>query len=318
MNVATAPPQAPKVGWARQILGDYHVTGIFWYRFHRWSIAKHPEWLLSVWIPLFTTFFFCTIINIRRAIAANLEAVLGPCGFIERQRRIYATMWEFAWCLTERYERFVTSRSFHVDVEGLEHWKSVGDRGCVMITAHLGLYEVGSMLPAAMDKRHVHVVREPEPDPRAQQFVRDNVSAVESTHYTMHFQSDDPLQGIMLLDVLRRGEIVAIQGDRPRAGSRSIPATLFGRALDLPAGPVVLARAAEVPLLPVFAIREGRRRYRIIMHAPVDVPRTSSSAADLAQAVSRIAASIESAVRAAPNQWFVFRELWPRAGKLSR
>jgi len=308
-----APPHAPRTGWARRLLGDFHITGLFWYRFHRWSIAATPEWTLGIWITIFTTFFFFTIWNIRRALAANLDVVLGPCGFFRRQRRIYATMWAFAWCLTERYERLVTTRTFDVSVDGLEHWHAAtaAGRGCVMVTAHLGLYDVGSMLPATIDRRHVHVIREPEVDPRAQEFVRESVSAVEDSHYTMHFQNDDPLQGVFLLDALRRGEIVAIQGDRPRAASRTVPATLFGRPVDLPAGPAALARAAGVPLLPVFAIREGRRRYRVSFSAPVDVLPTAGRHADVAGAMARIAAAIESAVRSAPHQWFVFREIWP-------
>ena len=316
MNAMTdAPPHAPKVGWARRVLGDYHVTGLFWYRFHRWSIAALPEWTVGVWITIFTTFFFFTILNIRRAIAANLEVVLGPCGFFRRQRRVYATMWAFAWCLSERYERHATDREFAVAVEGLPHWLALtaGGRGCVMVTAHLGLYEVGSMLPASVDRRHVHLVREPEVDPRAQAFIRMSVNAVESPHYTMHFQSNDPLFGITLLDALRRGEVVAMQGDRPRAGSRTVAARLFGRPIELPAGPAVLSRAAGVSLLPVFAIREGRRRYRIVFKPPIEVPRTADRNADLATAMTRVGADIEAAVRRAPNQWFVFRELWPDA-----
>ncbi len=314
MNVKiAAPPHGPKTGWARRMLGDFHVTGLFWYRFHRWAIATLPEWTLGIWITLFTSFFFLTILNIRRAIAANLEVVLGPCGFLRRQRRIFTTLWAFAWCLSERYERLSTQRTFAVSVEGMEHWREAtgNGQGCVMITAHLGLYEVGSMLPAAAEQRHVHLVREPEVDPRAQAFIRQSVSAVEGSHYTMHFQSDDPLHGMRLLDVLCRGEIVAIQGDRPRAGSRTIAASLFGRPFEFPAGPAALARAAGVPLLPVFAIREGRRRYRLIFMPPIAVPQTTDRNADLAAATLRVAVDIERAVRRAPHQWFVFRELWP-------
>jgi lauroyl/myristoyl acyltransferase len=308
-----APPLAPRTGWARKILGDYHVTGLFWYRFHRWAIAELPEWTVGVWITIFTTFFFLTIFNIRRAIAANLEAVLGPCGFLRRQRRIYATMWAFAWCLSERYERLTTSRGFDVAVEGLEHWEAAiaENRGCVMVSAHLGLYEVGSMIPATVDRRHVHVVREPEVDPRAQAFIRESVRAVEGEHYTMHFQTDDPLQGVMLLDALRRGEIVAMQGDRPRVGSRSVVSSLFGRQVELPAGPAALARAAGVTLLPVFAIREGRRRYRVVFSPAIEVPSTGRRTEDVTTAMGLAASSIERAVRRAPNQWFVFREIWP-------
>jgi KDO2-lipid IV(A) lauroyltransferase len=307
------PPHAPKVGRARRLLGDYHVTGLFWYRFHKWAVSTLPAWTLWPITITFTTFFFFTIFNIRRAIASNLEKVLGPCGFFARQRRIYATMWTFGWCLTERYERLTTDRPFELSIEAIEHWNDVAslDRGFVMVTAHLGMYEVSSMLPTPDGPRHVHLVREPEMDPRAQEFIRQCVRSVEGAHYTMHFQSTDPLQGMIFLDALRRREIVAMQGDRPRVGSRTVPATLFGRPIELPSGPAALARTAGVPMLPVFALREGRRRCRVVFCPRVDVPRTDDRTADLTAAMGHVAADVERAVRRAPHQWFVFRELWP-------
>jgi KDO2-lipid IV(A) lauroyltransferase len=134
----------------------------------------------------------------------------------------------------------------------------------------------------------------------------------------MHFQSNDPLQGMVFLDALRRGEIVAMQGDRPRAGSRTVEGTLFGRPIDLPSGPAALARTAGVPMLPVFAIREGRRRCHVVFGPPVEVPRTDDRNADLAWAMGKVAAEVERAIRRAPHQWFVFRQLWPDAGPVNR
>jgi lauroyl/myristoyl acyltransferase len=306
------PPHAPETGLARRILGDFHVTGLFWYRFHRWAVATMPEASIGPIIAVFTTMFFCTIFRIRDAIARNLDVALGPCGFLERQRRIYRTMWNFAWCLTERYERLATDRSFATDLDGFEHWESVsaGDGGFVMVTAHLGMYEVGSMVPASVHARRVHLVREPEVDPRAQEFIRRSVAAVEGDLFTMHFQTDDPLQGVELLEALRRGEIVAMQGDRPRRGARTVDATLFGRPFALPSGPAALARAAGVPMLPVFAVREGRRRYRLVFGPPVEIARTGDRNRDVGDAMRRVGHEIEAAVRRAPHQWFVFRALW--------
>jgi KDO2-lipid IV(A) lauroyltransferase len=308
-----APPHAPEKGWAARFLGDFHVTGLFWYRFHRWAITSLPDWALAPFVGVFTSFFFLTLVNIRRAIASNLVPVLGPAGWFGRQRRIFRTMHAFAWCLTERYERLVTDRPFAVEVEAAEHWDAVArsGRGFVMVTAHLGLYEVGSMVASVREARHVHLVREPEVDPRAQAFVRQCVAGVQGTHYTMHFQNGDPLQGMALAEALQRGEIVAIQADRPRAGGRTVAAVLFDRPFALPAGPAALARTAEVPILPVFALREGRRGVRIVFLPPIAVARTANRNADLEEAMRRVAGAIETGIRRAPHQWFVFRELWP-------
>jgi KDO2-lipid IV(A) lauroyltransferase len=308
------PPQAPETGWARRILGDFHVTGLVWYRLHRWTISILPEWAFAPVVGLFTVLFFLPLVRIRRAIASNLEAPLGACGFLERQRRVFRTLHAFAWCLSERYERLVTRRPFEVEVEAMEHWRKVADggRGFVMVTAHLGLYEAGSMVPAAKEARRVHLVREPETDPRAQAFIRESVQGVESAHYTMHFQDGSPTLGMLLVEALDRGEVVAIQGDRPRAGGRTVDATLFGRPFAVPAGPAALARTAGVPMLPAFAIRVGRRRFRMVFGAPIDVPRTRDRDADFAAASRLMVEAIEAAIRRAPHQWFVFRELWPR------
>jgi lauroyl/myristoyl acyltransferase len=313
------PPQAPETGWAHRVLGDFHVTGLFWYRVHRWGVAILPDWAFAPVIAVCTAFFFVALVRIRRAIAANLEAPLGPCGFVERQRRIWRSLNAFAWCLSERYERLVTTRPFEVETEAIEHWRAVADggRGVVMVTAHLGLYEAGSMIPATTEARRVHLIREPEVDPRAQAFMRDSVRGVESAHYTMHFQDGNPMLGVLLAEALDRGEMVAIQGDRPRAGGRTVPTTLFGRPFAVPAGPAALARTARVPLLPVFALRVGRRKFRLVFGAPIEVPRTRDRDADFAVASAAMVREIEAAIRRAPHQWFVFRTLWPRgdAGK---
>jgi KDO2-lipid IV(A) lauroyltransferase len=312
-RAGAAPVHAPEPSWARRVLGDFHVTGLVWYRAHRWIVRVLPDWLAGPAISIATSVCFLTLVRIRRAIASNLVPVLGPSGWFERQRRIYRTLHAFGSCLTERYQRLVTDRPFEVEVESMEHWRAVAEsgRGFVAITAHLGLYEVGSMVPAMKEARRVHLVREPEVDLRAQAFIRATVAAVEGANYTMHFQDGDPSLGMALVEALGRGEIVAIQGDRPRTGSRTVDATIFGRPFPLPAGPAALARTAEVPILPVFAIREGRRRFRLVFRPPIDVPRTRDRNADLAQAMQRIAREIEGAIRRTPHQWFVFRELWP-------
>ena len=81
-------------------------------------------------------------------------------------------------------------------------------------------------------------------------------------------------------------------------------------AYDLPEGPVALARLADVPLLPVFVLREGRLRYRIVFREPIRVPRTSNRREDTASAAAELATAIEWGIRERPHQWFCFSRVW--------
>ncbi len=315
MSVAATPenpPHAPEGGWARRLLGPLHVTGVVWYRLHEFGVSALPQWTIPVSISLFTTFFFVALRRIRAAVAANLVPVLGPTGWLGRQARIYRTFWSFAWCLSERYERLSTDHPFQVTLAGDEHWRAASEapEGFILLTAHIGNWEAGSMLPPAEASRRVHVVREAERDPRAQEFIRGLIEKQAGSLYVTHFADDDPQLGLLLLEALRAGEIVALQGDRPRAGGRMVEVPLFGRPFPLPVGPATLARAAGVKLVPVFVFRERRLTYRCAVRPPIEVPRTADKGADVAEAARRFAAELEAAIRSRPHQWFCFRKVW--------
>ena len=305
-------PQAPRVGQMVKALGRFHVTGVFWYRFHEWGIRILPNWAKPLGIAIFTSAFFLMLRNIKSAVASNLTAVLGECGFLERQRRVFRTLHAFAWCLTERYERLSRDDEFLLESENPDGWDDLvrSGQGFILVTGHIGNWEVGAARAADLERRRVHVVREREIDPRAQAFVEKLVRERMGEFVVTHFARDDVRLGLELKEALHQGDLVALQGDRPRAGGRTVRASLFGRPVDLPEGPFALSRMADVPLLPVFVLREGRFHYRTVFREPIRVGRTCAREEGIQAAADRMAQAIEWAIRQQPHQWFCFRELW--------
>jgi len=309
------PPHAPDTtGRMRKVLGAFHVTGVFWYRFHCWGLSVLPELGIQAFNYGFTFFFFFLLRRIRKAIAANLIPVLGSCSWWERQRRIWRTMLNFAWCLTERYEAMISDKRSSVSAEGEDIWRRLTstNHGLIIVTAHIGHWEIGSRLPLSRGVRRIHVVREPEVDPEARKFVRELIERTSGGGYEVHFADDsDPTFGARLLAALRNGDAIALQGDRPRSGGQSGTVTLFERPFELPLGPAALARAADVPIVPVFVFREGRLRSRVVIRPPIKVSRTTDRTADLNSALQQISDEVQWAILERPTQWFCFRELWP-------
>lgn len=314
MEASATPAErlhAPALGITRRLLGRFHVTGVFWYRLPARAFACWPEWTEFPSVAIFTTIFFLVLGRIRGAVASNLEPVLGKAGRVERWRRSYRTLYAFAWCLQERYRRFAFPERFRSELEGEEGWRDMlaTGQGMVLVTAHIGPWESAAQFGAWDSRRTIHVVREEEIDPSAQAFVRE-LLARSSENYVTHFAGDDPRLSLKLAEALKHGDLVALQGDRPRSGGRSVTATLFGKPMPLPLGPAALARAAGVPLVPVFSFREGRRFTRVVVRPAIVVARTRNRDADVAAAVHQLAAEIEWAIRQCPYQWFCFRQLW--------
>ncbi|HVS65599.1 MAG TPA: lysophospholipid acyltransferase family protein [Thermoanaerobaculia bacterium] len=321
-RVGAPPLQSPATSpWVRRLLGPLYFSGASWYRIHHWAAARLPERAMRLMLPLFATSFFLFLGGVRRALAANgaavHEAITGErMGWLASRRHAWRTVSNHAWCMTETYEALAgRSSATEPVVEGLEHWQALDPRqGLVLVTAHIGHWEVGSRLAGTAGARCVHVVREPELDPQAQAFLSELLGRVTGQSYHVHFaQPGDPTLGARLLGALRRGEVVALQGDRPRQGGRTVDVELLGRPYELPLGPLALARCAGVPLLPVYALRAGRRRSIMIFRPPIRVSGAGERSAALEAAARRLASDLGEVLARAPDQWFCFRRVWEQS-----
>jgi len=107
--------------------------------------------------------------------------------------------------------------------------------------------------------------------------------------------------------VLHRREIVGLLVDwgyRPDG----IPVRFFGAWTRFPAGPAVLAAKAGATIVPFWVIRaEGRHA----AEAGDPIMVASMEPAELARATQEIATVLEAGIRLAPEQWCVFKPIWP-------
>jgi predicted LPLAT superfamily acyltransferase len=149
------------------------------------------------------------------------------------------------------------------------------------------------------------MVRAPEVDPETRRFEESRLPSGEGLRVDFNVKSTE--LAIDLLHALQRKELVAIQGDRVTPGIASFQAALFGRSIALPAGPFALAMAARVPIFPLFIVRRGRRRYRLLACRPIRIERTSRKRDDdLRRAIDAWTSELEPVIRKAWYQWFAF------------
>jgi lauroyl/myristoyl acyltransferase len=110
---------------------------------------------------------------------------------------------------------------------------------------------------------------------------------------------------VELLAALRRGEVVALQGDRALGGRGDVSTPFVGRPAPFPIGPFVLARASGAPIVPAFCVLTPDRRYAVRLGEPFTVKADGEE-----DALRRWVHLLEATVRAHPTQWFNFYDVW--------
>ncbi len=271
-------------------------------------IPKIPR-ILRPPIHLITTLLcFATMGDERRAARRNLGRVTGRGG-----ARSLLLAFRLFYNFSKVMVAYTDLRPFRPEL--VDGWIEGGDearqtlagliaegKGLIIMTLHLGNWEMGLALLAGLGTpTHVVLRAEEAPGParfeaeaRAHQGVR-IVAAGESAW-----------NGLDLLLTLRRGEIVALQGDRP-FGGRERHGLLFGAPVELPAGPFALAQASGAPLLLVCCPIRGHFRYRVHLDGPFRVgPGTDG----LRRAMDDFASRMERVVALYPTQWFNFYDVW--------
>lgn len=108
--------------------------------------------------------------------------------------------------------------------------------------------------------------------------------------------------------VLRNHEILGLLVDWGYRPEGQV-VRFLGAWTTLPTGPAVLAARTGATILPFWTIRCPDGTFLGEVGTPIQV--ASSEPAEIARATQAIADALEPAVREAPDQWCVFKPMWP-------
>jgi KDO2-lipid IV(A) lauroyltransferase len=257
----------------------------------------------------------------RRAIVEDNLVALAPDRSAEERRRLAReTFRNLSLCSLDllRLPLLTAPELLALfDLRGLDELDAAlaEGRGAIILTPHLGTYDLGGAWLAARGYTVAAVVEDLAPeDHEAMSRLR------AATGMRLISADREPRE---VLRVLARNEVLLIVADRVVGDARSadagVPVRFGTRDRRLPPGPAKLALRTGAPVfighiaLDHSSGHNGGRHYagaleRLVVPAPSD---TRAAAAHLTQC---IAAAFADVVRRYPDQWFVFQPDWSAAG----
>jgi len=312
------PPEASPSNLGTDGLRRFAMDGVMWVRWLDWGVRRCPFFIEPLLIGGYTAAIFALAGRQRRAVTNNLEVLVPEAGWFGRQWRAGCVFWEFAWMLVDGArarsgERHVTWR---LDGEASFREVSESGRAALLLTAHMGNYDVAGPFFAEKFGRRVHGVRRPERHADLQAYMDDQRRKLSGDAYRVQYNTDGGFLGVELVQALGAGEVVAIQGDRVADGMGAVETVWRGRKWLLPSGPWVLAHVAGAPVFPVFTLRDGWRSYRIaFLPAYRNGPRPADRAARAAahrQMAGWWANTLAGVLERHWDQWLMFEPAFGR------
>jgi len=251
--------------------------------------------------------FFWLNPRIRRNTVANSSVVLNlPPGDPKVRRLARRSVQAYAEHAVDFLRTFRLSADGllrqTVKIEGYPFFEALHrlGRGGVLITAHFGNWEwCGGFVARG---RPVYAVAETFPS-RALTGLLDYVRARKNLRT---LQVGRAASGV--LRVLRQGEFVALLADRPTPG-HGVQVQFFGRPVWVPEGAAALAQRAGSPLLVGGVIRR-REGYEVHGFPAIFVADDKPRGEAVREAMQRVMNDVETLIRKAPEQWYMFRDMW--------
>lgn len=286
----------------------FHVLRLTLRLFSREAISK-------VRTPFADLYFFFARLD-REALISNIRHILGEGSPREEAVRLarntfrrYAQYLIDLICASRMSEpelRGLISEASHDEVifKALE-----AGRGAILLTAHLGNWELGGMILKILDLP-VKIVYFP-----------DRIKGVEKSRRRYRERKGvgqlsiqgSPFSLLQMMQALRRNEIVCLQGDR-NYGRRGVKVEFFGSLVSFPPGPVILSMVSQAPLIPAFIIQEDGKGYRFLVEDPVTMQDTGDREEDIRENLGRVIRVMEGYLRKYPDQWFNYVPYWREDG----
>ncbi|MDR0713345.1 MAG: lysophospholipid acyltransferase family protein [Bacteroidales bacterium] len=201
------------------------------------------------------------------------------------------------WTTREQFSRMI-------DFVGEEHLSRAYAKGkgvlCLMM--HVGSWELSAIMPPVMGYETTAVskaLRHPG--------INRMIVAARESRGMKNIARGNAYP--KLLEALARGECLIIMIDQDTKVKGEF-ISFFGRKAYTPIGAARLALDTLAPVLPMYAARHGKGRYRFTILPEIPLVNTGNREHDLLENTRNYTNVIENVIREVPTQWVWMHERW--------
>ena len=248
----------------------------------------------------------------QAALRSNLHLVTGRCGpdldalCAENVANFSHMLADYFLCAgsdaAEQACKLLHGRS------GEEHLAEARERGkgAIIVTAHLGHWELGGLMLARRGlPLTVITLEEPSSElSRWREACRRQFGIKTITVGPGH-----PFAFVEMIQTLRRNELLAMLVDRPYGGTGA-PVNFFGHETEFSTAPALLAHHTGAAVLPAFVLQDDAGGYISTAEPIIPMNETNGNGSGLAGNTQRIATIFEAIIRRHPEQWFNYVPIW--------
>lgn len=195
-----------------------------------------------------------------------------------------------------------------VKIRGQKHLINAMDKkkGAILISAHLGNWEILPLLCPLYFKRPITLVAKQIKN----KLINRRVYRFRARFGNRVFDKGDAFSE--MTRTLRQNQIVGILIDQGTRISVGVKITFFNKFVSATPAAALLALRCKSPVLPAFCIRNGDGTFTVSIEPPLALERTDDLRADLRTNTQIMTDAVEKSVRKYPEQWFWVHKRWKK------
>jgi KDO2-lipid IV(A) lauroyltransferase len=193
-----------------------------------------------------------------------------------------------------------------VKIRGEEHLLNAmhNDKGAILISAHLGNWEIGLLyLVLHSNLPIVSVIKR-----LRNKLLNRWIHRLRTRFGNRIIDKDGALPE--MVRVLRKGKILGIMIDQGIKSSLGVKITFFGKYIAATPAAALLAMRCKSPVIPIFCNRNDDGMLSINIEPPLILKKTDDLRTDLVTNTQIMTDAIEKAIRRYPEQWFWVHKRW--------
>lgn len=189
---------------------------------------------------------------------------------------------------------------------------AAGGKGGILISAHLGNWELAGHLLQRLDSI-INIVMYDGEAAQVKQYL-DQVTGPKT--FNIIFIKEDMSHIYEMSAALSRNELICIHADRYVEGNRTIVHDFLGSPAHFPLGPFVLSSKLRAPVCFVFAVKKSTFTYHFYGFPPRTYEGRGTTGAEVM--LHDYVQLLEEKVKQYPEQWFNYYNFWALPTHASR